>query len=69
MTQFTNSLEPDARSREIFTFHRPEELLRLVNLDCQLRQGLRQLPPLDTERLWRVLERHAPSFARSIRPI
>ena len=30
VTQFTNALEPDARSREVFTFHRPEELLRLV---------------------------------------
>ena len=30
VTQFTNDLEPDARSREVFTFHRPEELLRLV---------------------------------------
>ena len=26
VTQFTNLLEPDARSREVFTFHRPEEL-------------------------------------------
>jgi hypothetical protein len=27
VTQFTNSLEPDFRSREVFTFHRPEEPL------------------------------------------
>ena len=33
VTQFTNLLEPDARSREVFTFHRPEELLRLVGLE------------------------------------
>lgn len=32
VTQFTNRLDPDPRSREVFTFHRPEELLRLVNL-------------------------------------
>ena len=31
-TQFTNGLDPDPRSREIFTFHRPEELLRLQTL-------------------------------------
>jgi hypothetical protein len=30
VTQFTNLLEPDARSREVFTFHRPEELRRRV---------------------------------------
>ena len=37
VTQFTNTLEPDARSREVFTFHRPEELIRLVKLDKQVR--------------------------------
>jgi type I restriction enzyme R subunit len=26
VTHFTNALDPDARSREVFTFHRPEEL-------------------------------------------
>src|SRR5687767_5606624 len=35
VTQFTNTLEADARSRVVFTFHQPEELLRLVNLDKQ----------------------------------
>ena len=53
-TQFTNSLEPDFRSRPVFAFHRPEELLRLVNLDSQVRQKLRHMPPLDTTRLWGV---------------
>jgi type I restriction enzyme R subunit len=54
VTQFTNSLEQDARSREIFTFHRPEELLRLVGLEFQVRSRLRHLPPLHEGRLWRV---------------
>jgi type I restriction enzyme R subunit len=54
VTQFTNALEPDARSREVFTFHRPEELLRLLNLDAQVRTLLRQMPELNTQRLWRV---------------
>ncbi len=54
VTQFTSTLDPEARSREVFTFHRPEELLRLVKLDDQLRARLRSLPPLNTERLWRV---------------
>jgi hypothetical protein len=26
VTQFTNALEPNARSRDVFTFHRPEEV-------------------------------------------
>ena len=54
MTRFTNSLEPDARSREVFSFHRPEELLRLVTKDEQLRALLREMPPLDAGNLWRV---------------
>jgi len=53
-TYFTNFLDPDPRSRQVFTFHRPEELLRLVGLGQQLRCALQHMPPLDTERLWRV---------------
>ncbi|MCS5696954.1 type I restriction endonuclease subunit R [Desulfofundulus thermocisternus] len=52
VTQFTNGLDPEPRSREVFTFHRPEELLRLVRLDSQLRANLRKMPPLNTTRLW-----------------
>ncbi len=54
VTQFTNTLDPEPRSREVFTFHRPEELLRLVQLDAQLRRRLCSLPALNTQRLWRV---------------
>lgn len=54
VTQFSNWLEPDARSREVFSFHRPEELIRLVNLETQLRSNLRQTPPLDAGKLWEV---------------
>ena len=53
-TRFTNYIEPAARSRPVFTFHRPEELLRLVNLDDQVRALLRHMPPLNSEKLWRV---------------
>jgi len=52
--QFTNSLEPDFRSRSVFAFHRPEELLALVRREKQGRELLRQMPPLDTGKLWRV---------------
>lgn len=54
VTQFTNALDPHARSREVFTFHRPEELARLVELEAQLRARLRALPELNPEHLWRV---------------
>jgi type I restriction enzyme, R subunit len=54
VTRFTNSLEPDFRSREVFSFHRPEELLRLVTKDNQVRASLRKMPKLDVGQLWRV---------------
>ncbi len=54
VTQFTNGLNPDPRSREVFTFHRPEELRRLVGLENQLRANLQNLPELNTQGLWDV---------------
>jgi type I restriction enzyme R subunit len=55
-TQFTNRLEPASRSREVFTFHRPDELIRQVKLGTseQLRTKLKKLPPLQTVKLWKV---------------
>lgn len=52
--RFTNRKDPDARSRPVFTFHRPEELIRLVQLDQQVRGLLRVMPPLNTGSLWKV---------------
>ncbi len=54
VTQFTNTRDPDARSRPVFTFHRPEELIRLAKLNEQVRIRLRKMPPLDIGNLWRV---------------
>jgi type I restriction enzyme, R subunit len=54
VTQFTNLLDPSPRSRPVFAFHRPQELLRLVALDRQLRQSLTQMPPLEDPKLWKV---------------
>lgn len=48
VTQFTSTLDPDPRSRLVFTFHRPEELIRLATLDKQVRSRLGEMPPLDT---------------------
>ena len=53
-TRFTNGLDPYPRSREVFTFHRPEELIRLATLASQLRENLRNLPELITDGLWKV---------------
>ena len=53
-TRFTSRLDPDPRSRDVFSFHRPEELLRLVKLDAQLRDRLRAMPEVNAEGLWPV---------------
>src|SRR5271165_4295345 len=55
-TRFTNLLEPDARSRRVFSFHRPETLDQWLTQELQhpgstLRAKLRTLPELMTEGL------------------
>jgi type I restriction enzyme R subunit len=56
-TRFTNGLDPEPRSREVFSFHRPETLARWMqeaDTDPQaptLRAKLRHMPDLLTEGL------------------
>jgi type I restriction enzyme R subunit len=55
-TRFTSLLEPDARSRSVFSFHRPETLDQWLTQELQhpgstLRAKLRNLPELATEGL------------------
>jgi type I restriction enzyme R subunit len=66
-TQFTDGLDPFPRSREVFTFHRPDELIRLAKLGSdQLRAKLRDLPALDTTGLWRVQTEAITNLERSL---
>jgi type I restriction enzyme, R subunit len=57
-TRFTNGYDPDARSRRVFTFHRPETLeewLRQINADPAhptLQSRIRAMPALDETGLW-----------------
>jgi type I restriction enzyme, R subunit len=66
VTQFTNLLDPDPRSREVFTFHRPDELLRLVTVEKQLRTRLRGLPALNAEGLWEIKRLAIGNLERSL---
>ena len=67
VTQFTNGLDPDPRSRETFTFHRPEELLRLQHLGPeQLRRMLHHMPSLPRGRLWDVQHEAIRELERSL---
>lgn len=52
VTQFTDRMEPDARSRDIFSFHRPQTLHEMVQADRPLRGWLRQMPAVHEAGLW-----------------
>jgi len=67
-TQFTNRLEPEARSRSVFAFHRPEELLRLVETgeSDQVRTLLTHMPPINSEGLWHVQLEAIQNLERSL---
>ena len=65
-TQFTNALEPDARSREVFAFHRPEELIRLVSQRKQVRERLKEMEALNTDGLWSAQIESVENLERSL---
>lgn len=51
ITRFTDGLDPNPRSREIFNFHRPETLASWLREDKSLRARLQDMPPLPTDGL------------------
>jgi type I restriction enzyme, R subunit len=57
-TRFTNTLDPEPTSRDVFSFHRPDTLARWLEevrrhpTGPTLRHRLKQLPPLDETNLW-----------------
>ena len=53
ITRFTDGLDPNPRSREIFNFHRPETLAKWIRESKSLRGRLQDFPPLNTEGLRR----------------
>jgi type I restriction enzyme R subunit len=52
ITQFTNWMEPHARSRDIFSFHRPETLRDMAKEDKTLRGCLHEMPDVPIAGLW-----------------
>ncbi|CAJ36608.1 type I restriction modification system,restriction subunit [Methanocella arvoryzae MRE50] len=50
-TYFRDMRDPDARSRSIFAFHRPETIREWLSDEETLRSRLKNLPPLRTEGL------------------
>ncbi len=51
ITRFTDGRDPKPRSREVFTFHRPETLQEWLEQGDSLRNRLNQIPPLNPSKL------------------
>jgi type I restriction enzyme, R subunit len=67
VTHFTNGLDPYPRSREVFTFHRPETLIKWATMETQLRERLTKQPPLITDALWNVQRTAITNLENSLR--
>src|SRR5690348_410279 len=70
-TRFTNLLEPDARSRQVFSFHRPETFAgwgedEAKSPGSMLRARLKHLPPLIKEGLWPAQIRAIEGLEKSL---
>jgi type I restriction enzyme R subunit len=79
-TQFTNGLDPDPRSRNVFSFHRPETLISWLAEEAAmdmaaetkltfnetLRYKLRGMPPLNEEGLWSAQVRAIKNLEKSL---
>src|SRR5579862_544647 len=70
-TRFTNLIEPDARSRQVFAFHRPETFADWLAEEAKapgstLRARLRHLPPLIEEGLWPAQIKAIKGLERSL---
>jgi type I restriction enzyme R subunit len=71
-TRFTNGLDPDPRSREVFAIHRPETLAGWVDDGTKdvaaptTRARLRRMPPIDAEALWPAQERALAGLETSL---
>src|SRR5205807_9656262 len=71
-TRFTNTLDPEPTSRDVFWFHRPETLaawleeIRRHPTASTLRHRLTQLPPLDASNLWAAQARAIRNLEESL---
>ncbi len=73
-TRFTNLLEPEACSRQVFAFHKPETFSQWIQADLRspgstVRGKLRLMPPLAEAGLWpaqkKAITRLEQSFAQN----
>ena len=65
-TRFTNLWDPKPRSREVFSFHRPETLEKWINEGKEtLRKRLTQFPALEKKKLWAAQEKAILNLEKS----
>lgn len=67
ITRFTDGRDPKPRSREVFSFHRPETLRDWLAAPKSFRAALQDLPPLNTAAL-RDCQPSCPASARNATP-
>jgi type I restriction enzyme R subunit len=71
-TRFTNALDPDPRSRQVFWFHKPETLAQWIaereasEPGATLRERLRMLPELGDAGLWAAQVRAIRNLEESL---
>jgi len=65
-TFFADDRDPNARSRRIFTFHRPETLISWAQQQSALAMRLRQMPELKPGNLWPVQIEAIRNLERSL---
>ncbi|HEU0251012.1 MAG TPA: DEAD/DEAH box helicase family protein [Solirubrobacteraceae bacterium] len=72
-TRFTNGYDPDARSRRVFSFHRPDTLAEWARQIREnqgaptLRARLKSMPELNSMRLWEVQATAIANLEESLR--
>ncbi len=65
-TRFTNHFDPVPRSREVFSFHRPETLREWVQRGDSLPGRLKKLPPLIDRDLWAAQKKAIINLEKSL---
>ena len=64
-TQFADLRDPDYRSREVFSFHKPELLAEWIKEPATLRARLKKIPELSYQNLWECQEDAVSNLEKS----
>lgn len=65
-TIFTDRRDPNHRSRDVFTFHRPKVIARWLTEEKTMRTRLGEIPPLDYPNMWDCQFRAITNLEKSL---